>query len=147
MLGFFQSFFVFISKFWLVCSIKPEMCLKIGCDTMPYYLYRSSGCHGYAMWIMQCLARSVLAEKCLSAYLCPFADFWASRMYYSSTYTVNLELGDNFKVLFDLIYIYNVYRSWVSCKGATYFADIFTKTYTLVYFLPNVITLVIKSHD
>ena len=113
------------------------------------YSHRHPGCHGYAMWIMQYLARSVLAGKCLSAYICLFSDFWASRMFYLNIYTVNLELDDNFKVLFDLIYlcIYNVYRSWVFCKGATYLADIFTKTYTLVYFLPKVISLVIKSHD
>ena len=118
-------------------------------DKHTVYLHRPLGCHGYAMSIMQYLARPVLAGKCLGAYFCLFAHFWASRMFYSSIYTVNLELDDNFKGLFDLIYlyIYNVYRSWVSCKGATYFADIFTKTYTLVYFLPNVITLVIKSHD
>ena len=89
-----------------------------------------------------------LAGKCINTYLCLFADFRASIMLYSSTVTVNLELGDNFKVLFDLIYIYiyNVYRSWVFCKGATYFADIFTKAYTLVYFFANIIPLVIKSH-
>ena len=113
------------------------------------YSHRPPGCHGYAMCIMQSLARIFLAGKRLSTYIFPFADFWASRMFYSNIYTVNLELDDNFKVSFDLIYlyIYNVYRSWVSCKGATYPADIFTKTYTLVYFLPKVIALVIKSHD
>ena len=98
---------------------------------------------------MQSLFRTFLAGKRLGTYIFLFADFWASSVFYSDIYTVNLELDDNFKVLFDLIYlyIYNVYRSWVSCKGATCPADIFTKTYTLVYFLPKVIALVIKSHD
>ena len=76
-------------------------------------------------------------------------DFWASSVYYSEIYTVNLELDDNFKVLYDLIYlyIYNVYRSWASCKGATYPADIFSNICTLVYFPSKVIALIIKSHD
>ena len=34
-LRFFQIFFAFISKFCMVCSIKPEMCLKIGSNTTP----------------------------------------------------------------------------------------------------------------
>ena len=107
------------------------------------------GCHGYGKAIMQSLARIFLAGKCLSTYLFLFADFWASSGFYSDIYTVNLELDDNFKVLYDLIYlyIYNVYRLWVSCRGATCPADIFIKTYTLVYFSPKVIALTIKSHD
>ena len=70
-------------------------------------------------------------------------------MFYISKYTVNLGLGDNYQVLIDRIYlyIYIVYRSWVSCKGATHFADILTKSYTLVYFVSNLMTLVVKSHD
>ena len=45
------------------------------------------------------------------------------------------------------IHIYNVYRSWVSYNWATYPEDIFTEIYTLVYFYPKVMVLVIKSHD
>ena len=33
-------------------------------------------------------------------------DFWATRVYYLDTYTVNLELDDNFKVFYDLVYLY-----------------------------------------
>ena len=79
------------------------------------------GGHGYGKAIMQSLARIFLARNCLSTYLFLFTDFWASSVFYLDVYTVNLELDDNFKVLYDLIYlyIYNVYRSWVSCKGAT----------------------------
>ena len=47
-----------------------------------------------------------LAEKCLVTYIFPFSDFWASRVYYFDAYTVNLELDDNFKVFFDLVYLY-----------------------------------------
>ena len=99
---------------------------------------------GYVTYDLETFAKETfLAGKCINTYLYLFADFWASIMLYLSIVTVNLELGDNFKVLFDL-YIYNVYPSWVSCKGATYFADIFTKAYTLVYFFANIISLVIK---
>ena len=68
------------------------------------YVY--PGCHGYGKAIMQSFARIFLAGKCLSTYLFLFADFWVSSVYYSDIYTVNLELDDNFKVLYDLIYLY-----------------------------------------
>ena len=57
-------------------------------------------------------------------------------------------MDDNFKALYDLIYlyIYNVYRSWASCNWATYPADIFVNIYILVYFSSKVIALIIKSH-
>ena len=47
-----------------------------------------------------------LAEKCINTYLFLFADFWASSVYYLNTYTVNLELNDNFKMFYDHIYLY-----------------------------------------
>ena len=76
-------------------------------------------------------------------------DFWASREYYFDAYTVNLELDDNFKVFFDLVYLYIfiLYRSWPSCNWATYPEAILVNIYTLVYFSSKVIVLVIKSHD
>ena len=43
------------------------------------------------------VAETFLAGKCLSVYLCLFADFWHSCLYYLSIYTVNLELNDKFK--------------------------------------------------
>ena len=118
-------------------------------DKQISYLHDPLGCHGKEMSIMQYLARPVLAGKCLRTYIYLFTHFWAVRMFYISRFTVNLGLGDNYQILIDCIYlhIYIVYRSWVSCKGATHFANIFTKSYTLVYFLSNIITLVIKSHD
>ena len=66
--------------------------------------------------------------------------------YTTDTYTVNLELDDNFKVFYDLVYLYifTFYRSWSSCNWATYSSVIF---YTLVYFSLNWIVLVIRSHD
>ena len=47
-----------------------------------------------------------LAGKCLSAYLCLFADIWASSLYDLDTYTGNLELNDNFKMFYGHIYLY-----------------------------------------
>ena len=108
------------------------------------------GYRGYVTYDLSTFAKgTILAGKCLSTYLCLFADFWASSVYYLDIYTVNLELDDNFKALYDFIYlyIYNVYRSWASCNLATCPAYIFIKTYTLVYFSPKVIALIIKSHD
>ena len=55
------------------------------------------------------LTRNVLAGKRLATYIFPSADFWASRVYYLDTYTVNLEFDDNFTVVYDLLYIYTVY--------------------------------------
>ena len=113
------------------------------------YSHRPPGCHGYAMRIMQSLARTFLAGKQLVTYIFLFADFWASSVFYLDSYTVNLELNDNFKVFYDRIYlyIYDVYRSWVSYDWATYPEAISGKTYTLVYFSSKVILLMIKSHD
>ena len=106
-------------------------------------------CHGYAMLFMQTFARTFLAGKRLATYIFLFADFWASSVYYFDAYMVNLELDDNFKVFYDLIYlhIYNVYRSWASCDWATYPEAILVKMYTLVYFSSKIIVLMIKSHD
>ena len=93
--------------------------------------------------------RKFLAGKRLVTYIFPSADFWASRGYYFDAYTVFLELDDNFKVFFDLVYlyIYLFYRSWSFCNSATYPADIFVNISTLVYFSSKVIVLIIKSHD
>ena len=52
------------------------------------------------------LTRNVLAGKRLDTYIFPSADFWASRVYYLDTYTVNLEFDDDFPVVYDLLYIY-----------------------------------------
>ena len=62
---------------------------------------------------------------------------------------VNLELCDNFKVLFDLVYLYifAFYRSWAPCNSATFPEDISAEIYTLVYFSSEVILFMIKSHD
>ena len=67
-------------------------------------------CHGYSTLSEPTLTRNVLAGKHLDTYIFPSADFWASRVYYLDTYTVNLESDDNFTVFYDLIYIYiNIY--------------------------------------
>ena len=68
------------------------------------YVY--PGCHGYVMLFMQSFARTFLAGKRLVTYIFLFADIWASSVYYFDAYTVNLELDDNFKVFYDLIYLY-----------------------------------------
>ena len=90
-----------------------------------------------------------MAGKCIKTYLCLFADFWASSLYYLNTYTINLELNDKFKMFYDHIYlnIYDIYRSWVSYDWAMYPEAISVKTYTLVYFSSKAVLLMIKSHD
>ena len=62
---------------------------------------------------------------------------------------VNLELDDNFKVFFDLVYLYIFifYRSWPSCNRAKYPEAILVNICTLVYISSKVIVLIIKSHD
>ena len=104
---------------------------------------------GYVRPMMQHLAGSVLAGKRLCAYIFLYTHFYATRMFYISKYMVNLGLGDNYQALINLIYlyIYVMYRSWVSCKGATHLPQILTKSYTLAYFVSNLVTLMIKSHE
>ena len=105
---------------------------------------------GYATCELATLAkRTFLAGKRLVTYIVPFADFWASHVYYFDAYTVNLELDDNFKVFYDLVYLYIFifYHSWSSCNWAAYPEAIFVNICTLVYFSSKVIVLVIKSHD
>ena len=89
---------------------------------------------------------NVLAGKRLDTYIFPSADFWASRVYYLDTYTVNLKFDDDFPVVYDLwyIYIYNFYRSWSSCNWAIYPRAIL---YTLLYISLNSVAFVIGSHD
>ena len=94
------------------------------------------------------LTRNVLAGKHLDMYIFPSTDFWASRVYYLDSYTVNLEFDDDFPVVYDLfciyINIYTFYRSWSSCTWAIYPRAIL---YTLVYFSLNSVVLVIRIHD
>ena len=102
------------------------------------------------MPFLQTFARTFLAGKRLVTYIFPFEDFWASSVYYFDAYTVNLELDDNFKVFFDLVYLYIYlffYRSWPSCNWATYPEAILVNKCNLVYFSSKVIVLIIKSHD
>ena len=98
---------------------------------------------------MQSFTRTILAGKRLVTHIFPFADLWASWLFYLSIYIVNLDYGDKFTVFYRLMYIYkyNVYRSWVSYNWATYPEANFSKIYTLVYFYPKVMVLVVKSHD
>ena len=105
---------------------------------------------GYATCELATFAkRTFLAGKRLVTYIFLFVDFWASHVYYFDAYTVNLELDDNFKVFFDLVYlyIYLFYRSWSFCNSATYPEAILVNICTLVYFSSKVIVLIIKSHD
>ena len=62
--------------------------------------------HGYSILLELTLTENVLAGKRLDIYIFPSADFWASRVYYLETYTVNLESDYNFTVFYDLVYIY-----------------------------------------
>ena len=61
---------------------------------------------GYVRPMMQHLAGSVLAGKCLCAYIFLYTHFYATRIFNISKYTVNLGLGDNYQALIDLIYLY-----------------------------------------
>ena len=63
-------------------------------------------CHDYSTRSPTTFAKNVLAGKHLDAYIFPFADFCASRVYYLDIYTVNLESDVNFTVFYDLIYLY-----------------------------------------
>ena len=105
-------------------------------------------CHGYSTLSEPTLTRNVLAGKHLDTSIFPSADFWASRVYYLDTYTINLESDDNFTVFYDLIYIYiyiyTFYRSWSSCNWAIYPRAIL---YTLAYFSLNSIVSVIRIHE
>ena len=60
----------------------------------------------YATRATTTFAKNVLAGKRLDTYISPFADFWASRVYYLDAYTVNLESDYNFTVFYNLRYIY-----------------------------------------
>ena len=77
---------------------------------------------GYATYALATFARDVCTGKRLGIYIFPSTDFCTFPVYYLDTYTVNLELDDDFTVFYNLIYlyIYNVYRSWASCNWATY---------------------------
>ena len=69
---------------------------------------------------------NALAGKHLDTYIFPSADFWASRVYYLDTYTVNLEFDDDFPEVYDLLYIY---------------IDIYIYIYIYIYFLSFVVIL------
>ena len=69
--------------------------------------------HGYSTRSPPTFARDVLAGKCFDTYIFPSADFWASRIYYLDTYTVNLESDDNFTVFYDLVFIYIYFLPFV----------------------------------
>ena len=117
------------------CSLSGK--LKLAAP----YLYL-----GYATYELATFSQNVSAGKRLVAYIFPFVDFWAFRVYYLDTYTVNLELDDNFKVFYALVYLYifPFYHSWSSCNWAIYSSVIF---HTLVYFSLNWIVSVIRIHD
>ena len=62
--------------------------------------------HSYSTLSHETLAQNILAGKRSDIYIFPSTDFCAFQVYYFDTYTVNLELDDNFKVFFDLVYLY-----------------------------------------
>ena len=86
----------------------PERTSAIGTwSSFPYSKPRTNlRCHGYPTLSEPTFARDVLAGKRLDTYISPSADFWASRIYYLDTYTVNLESDNNFTVFYDLVYLY-----------------------------------------
>ena len=125
-------------------SKQLTRCMKVLQNTIirrvtifPYY---------YATYELATFSKNVSAGKRLVTYIFPFADIWAFQVYYLDIYTVNLELDDNFKVFYDLVYLYilTFYHLWSSCNWVTYSSDI---SYTLVYFSLNWIGSVIRSHN
>ena len=52
------------------------------------------------------LTRNVFGGKTFRYLYISIPDFWASRVYYLDTYTVNLEFDNDFPVVYDLFYIY-----------------------------------------
>ena len=66
----------------------------------------SDNFRGYVRPMMQHLAGSVLAGKSLCAYIFLYTHFYATRMFYTNRYTVNLGLGDHYQALINLIYLY-----------------------------------------
>ena len=62
--------------------------------------------HGYLTLSYVTLAQNVLAGKRSGTYIFPSTNFCAFQVYYFDTYMVNLELNDNLKVFFDLVYLY-----------------------------------------
>ena len=103
----------------------------------------------YSTRYSETLAQNILAGKCSRTYIFPSADFYASKVYYFNRYTINLELCDNFKVIFGIVclYIFAFYCSWAFCNLATFLVDISADIYTLVYFSSELILLMFKSHD
>ena len=75
--------------------------------------------HGYSSLSEPTLTRNILAGKLSDTYIFPSEDFWASRIYYLDTYTVNLESDDNFTVFYDLIYIYIYIYILFTVRGHT----------------------------
>ena len=61
---------------------------------------------GYAMYDLATFARNVCMERHLDIYIFLSAELCTSLVYYFDTYTVNLELDDNFKIFYDLVYLY-----------------------------------------
>ena len=60
----------------------------------------------YATYVLATFAKKVWAGKHFDVYIFPSANFCTSQVYYLDTYTVNLELDDNFTVFYNLIYLY-----------------------------------------
>ena len=77
-----------------------------GAYVHPGYSHRYPGCHGYAMPIMQSFARIFLAGKRLVTYIFPFADLWASCVFYLDTYIVILNYDGSFTVFYRPVCVY-----------------------------------------
>ena len=90
-----------------------------------------------------------LAGKRSGAYLRLFSDLCASCHVKLRSYTINLEFGDGFKIIYSRIYLYicDLCRCLLSCKWASYPGALAVKMYTLVYFSSKVSLLMIKSYD
>ena len=68
--------------------------------------------HGYSALSELTLTENVLVGKRLEAYIFPIVDFWASRVFYLDTYTVNLDSDSNFMAFYELVYVYVTSLPW-----------------------------------
>ena len=105
----------------MIC--EETFCTNIASLSRPSELAKpliTTRSHGYSILSYVTLTHNVLAGKRSDTYIFPSADFRAFQVYYLDTYTVNLELDDNFKVFYDVVYLYisTFYRSWPSCNWA-----------------------------
>ena len=66
-------------------------------------LNSTTSSHDYSTRFPETLTQNILERKRSHTYICPSTAFYACKVYYFNRYTINLELCDNFKVIFDIV--------------------------------------------